>query len=80
MTSDLFKDTPTIEELQGLLKEKDQMEIDIENTKKWLINSGFGFNGGLVDNEGYPIGDIEKIIEVRSARNKLASKYLYIFM
>lgn len=74
MSSDLFEGTPTVEELQDLIKEKDQIELDIEKTKKWLYNSGYGLSGGLIDDEGYPISDIEKIMDVRSARNKLASK------
>merc|ERR1712137_446311 len=37
-----------------------------------LVESGFGLSGGLVDAEGYPLPDVEKIFEIRSARNELA--------
>ncbi len=37
-----------------------------------LRESGFGLKGGLVDKQGFPIEDTEKLISVRQQRNRLA--------
>lgn len=76
--SDLFDGVPTISELQGLVKEKDDIEIEIGKLRSYLKSTKYGLYGSLVDEEGYPIGDTEEIIEVRTARHRLASEYLLI--
>ena len=34
---------------------------------------GFGLKGNIVDKEGFPNADVEKVLAVRDARNKIAS-------
>lgn len=57
----------------GWIKEKDEMENRIEELETMLHTSGFGLSGGLIDDEGYPLNDVDKIFEIRSARGELAS-------
>lgn len=70
--SDLFDGIPTISELQALVKEKDEIEKEISQLRNYLNSTKYGIHGSLVDKEGYPIGDTETIIEVRTARHRLA--------
>lgn len=60
--------------VRGWIKDKDAMEERMEEIEKMLTESGFGLSGGLIDDEGYPLSDVEKIFEIRSARGELASK------
>lgn len=62
------------DELSELVKQKDQLETEIEKLITYLNSPGNpGLSGGLIDDEGFPIGDVGKIIDVRTARNQLAS-------
>jgi len=36
-----------------------------------------GLHGGIIDSEGFPINDVEKIIETTKARNELAGTYRF---
>jgi 26S proteasome non-ATPase regulatory subunit 9 len=61
-------------ELNILVKQKDQLESEIASLIGYLNSPGNpGLSGGLIDDEGFPIGDVGKIIDVRTARNQLAS-------
>ena len=59
-------------ELVKLMETRDKMEKRMEELMQALEESGFGLSGGLVDDEGFPISDVPKIIEVRLARKELA--------
>lgn len=41
---------------------------------KQISSIGVGLKGNLVDKDGFPIDDVNKILLVRELRNKLASK------
>eukprot|EP01126_Amoeba_proteus_P051474 TRINITY_DN6147_c0_g1_i13.p1 TRINITY_DN6147_c0_g1~~TRINITY_DN6147_c0_g1_i13.p1 ORF type:complete len:165 (-),score=37.22 TRINITY_DN6147_c0_g1_i13:576-1070(-) len=63
------------EELEVLIKRKDNLESEIAALVNYLQSPGNpGLKGGLVDSEGFPIGDVEKIIAVREARASLSRK------
>ena len=38
-----------------------------------------GLSGGLVDQQGFPIGDVELILETRQSRNRLACRVFSLF-
>jgi hypothetical protein len=38
---------------------------------------GFGMRGNLVDKQGFPLNDVDKILSVREARNKVARMSLH---
>lgn len=38
-----------------------------------LSRARLGLSGGLVDREGFPINDVEKIVATTTARNELSS-------
>ena len=61
------------EEVKAWIQEREQIEVRIESITKSLVDSGFGLTGGLIDSEGFPIPEVEKIFEIRAARNQLAS-------
>jgi hypothetical protein len=59
--------------LKELIREKDEMEAEIERLTNYLTGPRMpGLTGGLVDKEGFPISDVSLIIAVREARGKLA--------
>lgn len=62
------------QELVKLVETRDQMERRMEELMQALEESGFGLSGGLVDEDGFPISDVPKIIEVRLARKELAGR------
>ncbi|KAL6049639.1 26S proteasome non-ATPase regulatory subunit 9 [Balamuthia mandrillaris] len=62
-----------MEEAKELLRQKDQLEKEIEEVIDYLTGPDMpGLTGGLVDKEGFPIENVELIIAVREARHKLA--------
>lgn len=64
----------SIESLQLLMAQKDAIESELLSVRSWLTAPGnLGLSGGLVDDEGFPINDVDKIIATREARGKLAS-------
>eukprot|EP01128_Nolandella_sp_AFSM9_P011204 TRINITY_DN7923_c0_g1_i1.p1 TRINITY_DN7923_c0_g1~~TRINITY_DN7923_c0_g1_i1.p1 ORF type:complete len:265 (+),score=70.65 TRINITY_DN7923_c0_g1_i1:64-795(+) len=64
-----------MEELKAKLEERDRLEKEIAELVSVLTGpGGLGFHGGLIDKEGFPISDVEKIISTRQARNQLAMK------
>ena len=63
------------QELVKLVEKRDQMEKRMEELMQALEESGFGLSGGLVDEDGFPISDVPKIIEVRLARKELAGRH-----
>ena len=63
------------EQVVKWIEMKDSMESRIDEIETMLSETGFGLHGGLIDDEGYPISDVDKIFEIRSARNELASMY-----
>eukprot|EP01126_Amoeba_proteus_P051476 TRINITY_DN6147_c0_g1_i7.p1 TRINITY_DN6147_c0_g1~~TRINITY_DN6147_c0_g1_i7.p1 ORF type:complete len:152 (-),score=32.58 TRINITY_DN6147_c0_g1_i7:89-544(-) len=68
------------EELEVLIKRKDNLESEIAALVNYLQSPGNpGLKGGLVDSEGFPIGDVEKIIAVREARASLSKEGLERF-
>jgi len=63
----------SVESLQLLIAQKDAIENELLVTRAWLVAPGnLGLSGGLLDAEGFPINDVEKIIATREARGKLA--------
>lgn len=69
----MSEETVTVESLQLLIAQKDAIESELLATRSWLTSPGnLGLSGGLVDSEGFPINDVEKIIATREARGKLA--------
>lgn len=60
------------DELLSLYAQRKMMEEEMASIISYLHSTGLGLSGGLIDAEGYPISDTEKIISVRTARNKLA--------
>lgn len=63
----------TVESVQLLIAQKDAIESELLATRSWLLAPGnLGLSGGLLDAEGFPINDVEKIIATREARGKLA--------
>lgn len=63
----------TVEKLQLLIAQKDAIESELLSIRAWLLAPGnLGLSGGLVDEEGFPINDVDKIIATREARGKLA--------
>lgn len=64
-----------MEHLQKLIKQRDDLEAEIEALNSYLNSPGNpGLHGGLVDKDGFPISDVEKILAVRESRNLLISK------
>lgn len=64
-----------MEHLQKLIKQRDDLEVEIEALTSYLNSPGNpGLHGGLVDKDGFPISDVEKILAVRESRNLLISK------
>jgi len=61
-----------MDDLKELSRRRDVVEAEINSLVSFLQEQGFGVQGKLVDEEGFPIGDVAKIISVREARNKLA--------
>jgi len=58
-----------------LFQQKDELEQEIQELTAYLNAPGMpGLSGGLVDAEGFPLADVEKIIAVRQARHRLACK------
>lgn len=56
-----------------LVLKKDEVEREIQELTAYLTAPGMpGLSGGLVDREGYPLADVDKIIAVRQARHRLA--------
>lgn len=62
------------DQVREWIESKDKMETRIDEIEGYLKESGFGLSGGLVDDEGYPLPDVDKIFEIRGLRNELASK------
>lgn len=64
----------TLESLQLLVAQKDAIESELLSTRSWLMAPGnLGLFGGILDEEGFPINDVDKVIATREARGKLAS-------
>jgi len=61
-----------VKDLKELIANKDKVEEEIKALTTFLNTGGFGLRGNLVDKEGFPISDVDKVISVREARNKLA--------
>lgn len=63
------------EYVENLVKQKDTIEKEITSIIQYLKSPGnLGLSGGLIDEEGFPIADVGKIIDVRTARHNLACK------
>uniref|UniRef100_A0A6B2LI14 Nas2 N-terminal domain-containing protein n=1 Tax=Arcella intermedia TaxID=1963864 RepID=A0A6B2LI14_9EUKA len=61
--------------MSELVASREKLESEIEQLLNYLNAPGNpGLKGGLVDEEGFPIADVEKIISVREARGSLARK------
>lgn len=60
------------QELKQLAQRKDEIEKEIKELVEYLNSSGFGLSGNLVDKDGFPLSDVEKILSIRNARNKFA--------
>eukprot|EP01088_Endostelium_zonatum_P014148 TRINITY_DN2987_c0_g1_i2.p1 TRINITY_DN2987_c0_g1~~TRINITY_DN2987_c0_g1_i2.p1 ORF type:complete len:209 (+),score=56.50 TRINITY_DN2987_c0_g1_i2:645-1271(+) len=57
------------------MKLKDELEGEIKELYVYLTGPGMpGLKGGLVDGEGFPIFDAEKLISIKTARGDYARK------
>jgi hypothetical protein len=80
LITNLFEKTQ-MEQLQQLMKQRDDLEAEIEAITGSLNSSGTpGMHGGLVDKDGFPISDVEKILSVRELRSLLISTSLLSFL
>eukprot|EP01130_Rhizamoeba_saxonica_P012935 TRINITY_DN5495_c2_g1_i3.p2 TRINITY_DN5495_c2_g1~~TRINITY_DN5495_c2_g1_i3.p2 ORF type:complete len:218 (+),score=51.65 TRINITY_DN5495_c2_g1_i3:22-654(+) len=58
-----------------LMQTKETLESEIEALLSYLTAPGGpGLSGGLIDDEGFPINDVEHILSVRTARHSLSCK------
>eukprot|EP01118_Nematostelium_gracile_P019204 TRINITY_DN8816_c0_g1_i1.p1 TRINITY_DN8816_c0_g1~~TRINITY_DN8816_c0_g1_i1.p1 ORF type:complete len:212 (-),score=58.02 TRINITY_DN8816_c0_g1_i1:25-639(-) len=64
--------TDKMKELKTLIAEKDEMELQIKQLIEYLEKDGIGLNGSLVDADGFPLDDVNRVLSVRDARNKIA--------
>jgi 26S proteasome non-ATPase regulatory subunit 9 len=65
--------------VKDLVLQKDEAEQEIQELTAYLTAPGMpGLSGGLVDGEGYPLADVDKIIAVRQARHRLACTRAYV--
>jgi hypothetical protein len=65
------------EYLLELDKQRTVIEEEIMSLTNFLNSEGMpGVNGSLIDKEGFPIQGVD-IMAVRTARNKLISKFFY---
>eukprot|EP00438_Fugacium_kawagutii_P021987 Skav217015 [mRNA] locus=scaffold1803:241329:244217:- [translate_table: standard] len=63
-------DPAAVEEFRKLEQEKNRLEAEIKTLYEYLTEDGMpGVSGPLVDDEGFPRGDID-LYAVRQARNK----------
>lgn len=59
--------------VRQLVESKDAMEQEIGELMANLTAPGMpGLTGGLVDREGFPLSDVDKLLSVRQARHRLA--------
>ncbi|CAL1616614.1 unnamed protein product [Knipowitschia caucasica] len=61
----------TMEEVQNLIKKKDEMEEQIKAYYDVLEDQGVGTQGSLIDEEGFPRDDVN-LYQIRTARNQIA--------
>jgi len=65
----------TMEQLQQLIQQREELEHEIEGLNNYLNAPGNpGLRGGLVDKDGFPIADVQKILSIRESRNLLYRK------
>ncbi|KAG7480997.1 hypothetical protein MATL_G00062110 [Megalops atlanticus] len=62
--------TISIEDVQNLVKKKDQIEEQIKAYYDMLEDQGVGMESPLVDTEGYPRADVD-VYQVRTARHSI---------
>eukprot|EP00026_Physarum_polycephalum_P016658 Phypoly_transcript_17618.p1 GENE.Phypoly_transcript_17618~~Phypoly_transcript_17618.p1 ORF type:complete len:220 (+),score=35.83 Phypoly_transcript_17618:74-733(+) len=61
--------------LKQIIASKDAMEKEMEEWHSYLTTGAgarFGYNKPLVDEQGFPDSDVELILSVRQARNRIA--------
>ena len=76
------KDLPedNFQKLQILMQSRQKLEKEMDSIYNYLtVENKFGLEGGLIDREGFPINDVDKILAVRTARHKMASKTIKNF-
>lgn len=61
----------TMEDVQDLIKKKDEIEEQIKAYYDVLEDQGVGTEGPLVDAEGYPRADVN-VYQIRTARHQIA--------
>lgn len=61
----------TMEDVQNLIKKKDEMEEQIKAYYDVLEDQGVGIEGPLVDAEGFPRADVN-LYQIRTARHQIA--------
>ncbi len=70
-----------VSKLQKLVAERDEMEKQIGQLLSQLTGpNGPGLVGGLVDKEGFPIADFDKVVSVRENRQKLACASFFVII
>lgn len=60
---------------KALMKRKEEIEKEIKEVNDFLNEKGVGLKGGLVDAEGFPLNDVDKVIAVREARGRNAGNF-----
>lgn len=67
-------DGPARDRVMRLINEKDRLESEIRAETAVLEANNVGMTDPLVDNEGFPRGDID-VYKVRFARHRIICKY-----
>jgi hypothetical protein len=66
-------------ELLALDSRRKAAEEEMELLTQALQSDGVGMSGGLIDADGFPIADTEKILRVRQSRHRLACLRVGVF-
>jgi len=62
----------TVKSIKTLISQKDEIEKEIKKLTEFLDQGGYGLHKSLVDKDGFPISDVDKILSVRETRGKIA--------
>lgn len=60
--------------LKDLVKERSNMDQQIKSKMETLNSLGVGMEKGLVDNDGFPLPDLD-LYTIRQLRGEIKSKY-----
>ena len=66
-----------LEKVVDLMREKKELEEEIEQLQKELKGMGAGMSGSMVDKDGFPRSDVD-VHGVMHLRNKIIRKYILV--